>query len=391
MSADSRSERPVSVLLVDDRAENLLSLSALLEAVDGLDIVTARSGREALRLALRHDFAVVLLDVQMPDMDGYEVATLMRGAEKTRSLPIVFVTASANDELAALKGYDAGAVDYLRKPLDPDIVCSKVRVFAALARQRITITEQRAKLAKNAVELQRSARELERSNSELDQFAMVAAHDLKAPLRTIAGFLEIITDELGDSLTDDIKQMMEMTIDSAHHMHTMISSLLELARVRDEPVALQPIDWSELGQSTCDLLAIRISEQQATVRVLPSVALTASLNQMRQLMLNLLENALNYGGEGATIEIGSREEQGAEPVYFVADDGPGVPVERATQIFEPFRRLQAGGQGVGLGLALCTRIVDQHNGEIWVEPTDADGGARFCVRFPAAKRPVAVA
>ena len=361
-----------AVLLVDDRFENLIALESVLDELD-VTCVKASSGQEALALALDHEYALIFLDVQMPEMDGFEVAQLLRGLGRTRSTPIIFVTAISKEDRHIFSGYDSGAVDYMFKPLDPSIVRAKARVFLDLYRQRKTIEEQ-------ASVLKAQAEQLQQQNEILDRFARVAAHDLQAPLRSMVMFAQMLTRQLGDDLDAKAQKSVDYIQSAGGRMSTLIDDLLSYARLSHATESpLEEVDLEELVGHVVNDLHAELSESGGDVNVGPMPAVMGRPSQLRQLFQNLILNALKYRTEEPPeVTLTAIEIPGGWQ-FSVTDNGMGIEPKYQKQIFEPFRRLHSHAKisGTGLGLANVVRIVEAHNGRVWVESDGEGTGATF--------------
>jgi signal transduction histidine kinase/DNA-binding response OmpR family regulator len=586
------------ILLVDDRPENLLALEGLLEGL-GLRIFKAFSGNEALRLALKNDFALVLLDVRMPDMDGFETAELMRANHKTRNVPIIFVSAALKDSDHQFKGYETGAVDYLLKPIAPAIVRSKVKIFCDLYRQRrqIEVREQRlegiikertsdlkasneqlneelavrkrlqtrertragaleklirgealsevlnsialgleaeqkqmlvsileldaeegrlrhcaapslpkfytdaidglqigpeagscgaaaysgqrviaedirtdpnwrlhrdlasraglascwsepivnrqgrvigtvaiyhrqpasprpedleliqalASLSGVAIEhrqaeeeirklnaeleerverrtreisllnraLQERARALEQSNKELESFSYSIAHDLRTPLRSIAGFSHLLVKDYADKLEAEGRDYLKTVDAAARRMGQLIDDLLGLLRVARCEIHRAPVDLSALAETIAGELKLAHPEREVRVTIPPGLKIEADANLLRTVLAHLFENAWKFTGKQpvARIELGSVGQEGQEgqTTYFIRDNGAGFNMAYAAKLFAPFQRLHPPGEfpGAGIGLATVRRIIQKHGGRVWAEGEEGKGATIY--------------
>ncbi len=354
------------ILLVDDRPENLLSLSAWLEG-DDRTIVTAASGNEALSALVKQDFALVLLDVQMPGMSGFEVAELMRGSARTREVPIIFVTAGDPKKANALTGYGAGAVDYLTKPVSPEILASKVDVFLRMYRQR--------------AEIARQAEVIDMRNRELEDFARVVAHDLKEPLRLVASFLSLIAANPHDERETEY---IAFAVDGSKRMADRIDALLRYARAGQDGGNIERVPLQHVVELVEHDLSVAIGEAGATIDAVDLPAVDADRGAVEHVMQNLIANAIKFSvpERPPVITIrGAQTDEGWE--VSVKDNGIGFPVAYAERIFKVFTRLHAQGkyEGTGIGLAVCQRIVQRHGGRIWAEGAP-DQGATFHFTLP---------
>jgi signal transduction histidine kinase len=356
-----------AILLVDDQDMNLRLLEAILKGRDET-LVKARSGPEALKALLERDFAVVLLDVQMPGMDGFETAQLVRERERSRHTPILFVTAIDRDAEHVRRGYLLGAVDYLFKPLDPDVLRAKVSAFVDLWRMRQA--ERRAKEA-----LAERTRELERSNADLAQFGQIVAHDLQAPLRTVGGYLDLLARRAGDALDDKARQWIGRAKDDLERMHALIRDLLSYARVRTERPALEATDSDAVARQAIEGLRGPIQDAGAEVTVDGLPRVLADPTQLAQVFQNLVDNAVKFrSGPGPKVRL-TAERRADEWLFRVADDGIGIDAKDHARVFEPCIRLHARDDyaGTGLGLAICRKAVEAHGGRIGVESQKGKG------------------
>jgi two-component system sensor histidine kinase/response regulator len=358
------SEIRPKVLLVDDVEANLLALGRLLRSLD-CELVRASSGSEALRLLAEQAFAVVLLDVQMPDMDGYEVATRARENPATRQVPILFVTALDETKAHVLRGYDSGAFDVLFKPIDPYILRSKVQIFLELHRSRRRLQ----------VEIDAHQRTL----AEVDAFNYSVSHDLRAPLRPLDGFSEALLEDYGHLLDDKAKDYLNRIRAAARRMGHLIEDLLELSRIGRLPVQRQPVDLSGLIASIVAELRASEPTRQVELACQAHAEVAGDPRLLRMALQNLLQNAWKFTQRkpGARIEFASQP--GAPAVFFIRDDGVGFDPAYAGRLFQPFQRLHSAAdfEGTGIGLAIVDRIVRRHGGRIWAESTPAAGATFF--------------
>ncbi len=369
---------PVNFLLVDDLDENLLALEALLRR-DGLRCLKARSGDEALELLLVHDVALALLDVQMPGMDGFELAEFLRGNERTRHVPIIFLTAGSADAQRRFRGYEAGAVDFLQKPIDAGILRSKSDVFFDLYEQRRQIIAQRDQLARLTESLQAADR---RKNA----FLGMVGHELRNPIMALTAGLHLLARKGMDPATDPIRAQMGRQVD---HMNRLIEDLLDVARIDQGKIVLRT---GRIALSDAIALAVEISQPQIEARqhaltvTLPEapIWLDADLARIAQVVNNLLANAAKYTPEGGAIQLSARCE-GTRAVIEVADTGLGIPPEMQAQVFDLFAQVDRGeGQteGLGIGLALVRQLVSLHGGTIALKESVVGKGSIFEVVLP---------
>ena len=366
----------VNILLVDDQPANLMALEAMLQGL-GQNLIKAESGREALKWLLTHEFAVILLDVKMPEMDGFETAALIRQRDKSRHTPILFLTANDNSQTQVVRGYAVGAVDYLVKPVVPEFVRSKVAVFVELAKktellrrqtQLLVESEQAAlELAETRAEL---VRDLEHKNRELESFSYAVSHDLRAPLRRIDNFTRAVLESQVERLDDSGRRYLERVREASQHMSQLIDDVLYLSRVTRADLRDHDVDLSALAV----LILTRLQESEPTrtveLKVRPGVIVTGDGQLLRIALENLLENAWKFTGRQAQarIEFGVTNASG-EPTYFVRDNGAGFDMTYVDRLFGPFQRLHQQGEfpGSGIGLATVQRIIHRHGGRVWAE------------------------
>jgi two-component system sensor histidine kinase/response regulator len=353
-------------LLVDDLEENLLALSALLRR-DDVEILAARSGAEALELLLANDVALALIDVQMPEMDGFELAELMRGSERTRRVPIIFVTAASREPSRAFKGYNAGAVDFLFKPIDPLVLESKAAVFFELHRHRLALAE-----------------ELRQRNETLrlnEMFTAVLGHDLRNPLNAMLTAAFLIQRRSDDPAVRDTAARI---ISSGKRMTRMIEDMLDLTRAR-------LAGGIPLTRASANLAAVvdRVVQEAQTAHPGRPIDVTVEgdltgewdSDRLQQIASNLVGNAIQHGDSSEPIHVRVDGSAADRVVLSVANAGV-IPPEMLPSIFDPFHSGRHGrGEGLGLGLYIAQQIAEAHQGSIEVE-SHPTRGTVFTVNMP---------
>ena len=385
------------LLIVDDLPENLLALEGLVRG-HGRPVFKAQSAEEALGLMLAHEFALAILDVQMPGMNGFELAELMRGTERTRHIPIIFVSAAGREMDYAFKGYESGAVDFLQKPLDPHVVASKVNVFVELYRHKKALRREVEAMAllhreQEALvqQLQCAQRELERAVRMRDDFMSMVSHELRTPLNTL--YLETQVRKLhlskGNTVhfgPDRLPAMIERDQRQIQSMVRLIDDMLDVTRLRSGTLTIQPkpTDLAQLVRAVVENLAQQAEAAGCAVSLEAPPRLPGSWDDFRieQVATNLLTNALRYGS-GQPVDIGVRAVDGWAELS-VRDHGMGIAPEDQERIFEQFERTEASREraaGLGLGLYITRQIVLAHGGSIEVCSAPA-AGATFRVRLP---------
>jgi two-component system sensor histidine kinase/response regulator len=369
------------ILLVDDSPENLVSLEAALEGL-GQELVLAQSGTQALRHLLEDDFAVILLDVKMPEMDGFQTAELIRSRKRSRHTPILFITGYKSDD-HLFRGYDLGAVDFLFKPLVPEVLRSKVSVFVELSRNTALLRELNATLeqrvAERTAELQASNEALRQSNDDLNQFAYAASHDLQEPMRLVALYSQMLQKKYDGRLDRQADQYIAFIVNGAHRMEMLLKDLLAYSQVgaSGEGPAV-PVVCADVLRKVLLNLQAGIEQNGAVVtwNGLPTVQ--AHDIRMVQLFQNLVGNAIKYRRpEPPRIRVNAQQRT-ADWLFSVEDNGIGIKPEYSQQVFGIFKRLHGNTYpGTGIGLAICQRIVESYGGRIWVESTPGEGSTFF--------------
>jgi two-component system, sensor histidine kinase and response regulator len=361
----------IKCLLVDDLEENLLALSALLER-DDVELLTARSGPEALELLLVHDVALAFLDVQMPDMDGFELAELMRGSERTRHVPLIFVTAGARERQRLFKGYESGAVDFIYKPIESHILQNKADVFFQLYRQR-----------------QQLAHELQERTETLrlnEMFSALLAHDLRNPLSAVLASAQILQRRSSDPHAHEAAARI---LSSGNRMGRMIEDMLDLARARLAGgiiVKREPADFKALVERV-----IREHQAAAPERLIEATyagdfAGHWDAERIAQVASNLIGNALKHGVTQACVHVRLDGLADDAIILSVANTGT-IPTELLHHLFDPFRggqRPAGRSEGLGLGLYIVYQIVKAHGGTVDVDTGRGDNQTMFRVVIPRA-------
>jgi signal transduction histidine kinase len=368
-------ENKINILIVDDRPENLISLENLLRDEE-VEIFKANSGVEALELLLKHNFALALLDVQMPEMNGFELAELMRGKEKTKTIPIIFVTAGAIDAQSTFMGYDAGAVDFLYKPLDIRIVKSKVKVFKELEKQKMIIQDQLDQLSQ--------------ALKWRDDFLSIASHELKTPITSLRLQTQMTTRSLqnSDSKTlspDRLEKFFKTSNKQLDRLTRLIDDLLDTTRIRAGKLTVEPIkvDFSILVLDILDRFSDQLVEAGCMVKldIAESIMVYCDPFRAEQVIVNLLSNVIKYAsGKPVTIKLFQKD---GAAYLKIQDEGPGIPAEKLVMIFERFKRgnKHEGISGLGLGLYIAKQVMDAHHGSISAEST-LEVGSTFTITFP---------
>ncbi len=377
--------RSIKFLLVDDLDANLLALEGLLER-PGLEFLKATSGAEALELLLVHDVALALIDVQMPEMSGFELAELMRGTERTRSIPIIFLTAGVVDQKRRIRGYETGAVDFLPKPINPAFLRNKAETFFELARQREELRDSEARLRDANERLAATNAELARVDRRKDEFLAMLAHELRNPLAPILTGLDVmVASPDHETVVGDLAPMMRRQMSQMVHL---IDDLLDISRINTGKIAIKPqliglravID--EAIESVRPL--IESAGHDFDLRIDPDqeIILMADPHRLSQIVSNLLSNAAKYTPPGGIIRMEVGVVDGTARI-MVRDNGEGIEADQLQQVFGLFEQLDPSRQdGLGLGLTLVKNLVELHNGSITVTSEGRGKGSTFTIHLP---------
>ena len=411
------------ILLVDDREDNLFSIETILTP-DGYSFVKANSGRQALKVLLKEwDFALILMDVKMPNLNGFETATLIYERERLKHIPIIFITANNYGDENIFKGYEAGAVDYIYKPINSELLRAKVSVFVDLYKKnhRLQLQEQHLKAANERLEkeiefrklseqevvnlnkqLIENIQQLKTTNEELDHFAFIASHDLQEPLRKIRTFSDILItkhiDKLDPTATEFIKKIEKSTL----RMQLLIDDILSFSRFSSNADVVKESDLNQLLEQVLIDLEVAIEEKNAEIKFdkLPTLPVVSSM--IRQLFQNLISNSLKFCKKDVKpqIRITCKKIKGSQipdaaafhvhNSYYaisIADNGIGFEEKYHDIIFVIFKRLHSttSFDGTGIGLAICKKIADKHDGYIYAR-SKLDQGSEFTLALPIAVR-----
>jgi len=368
------------ILIVDDRPENLYSLESML-AEEGREILKANSGEEALRIAFKEDLSLILLDVQMPEMDGFEVAHMLKSTIRTRKTPIIFVTAISKERKYLLKGLDEGAMDYLFKPLDIDITRAKVNTLLQFYNQQ--------------KELEKKNAELAIFNDDKNYFIGVASHDLRNPLGNILMLAEFIEQEAWNNLSEEHRSYLSVIISSFRNMIEMLNNLLDVTKIESghfdlliQEVKIVDLIQQIIGENITSADKKNITLEFSLADDLPNIKL--DVTQIKQVLNNLVSNAIKYSHAYKGIEIVA-EIKDNDMIISVIDQGQGIPEIEQANIFLPFNKSSvrgtAGEKSTGLGLTIVKKVVESHGGKIWLL-SEVGNGSTFSFSLPLKGIPV---
>ena len=398
--------RPIDILLVDDEARNLDALEAILESPQ-YRLLRAQDADRALRLLLENDVAAIVLDIKMPQVDGFELAQMIKNTRRFRETPIVFLTAHLIDDQNVIAGYDAGAVDYLTKPVNSQVLKHKIAVFAELFRKTRELAELNEKLEERVkertLELERSEAALRAAAQQKDEFLAILAHELRNPLGPLRSGLDLLLRRKEGEPSNPSNPIVARTLGSMnrqlHHMVRLIDDLLDISRVSRGLLELKkaPLDLGELVAATAESLrpVFERRHQQLTLEKAETIEALADSTRVAQIVTNLLTNASKFTPEKGSITVGLKRD-GERALIQVADSGAGIPADQIDRIFGMFARVNRadadGPMGLGIGLALARRLAEMHGGALSVSSPGENAGSTFTVSLPASPRaPMAVA
>ncbi|XLZ71865.1 response regulator [Massilia sp. SR12] len=393
-----RVDKP-KILVVNDDANSLFALTNLLgqwAAQEGYDVVAARSGEEALRQVLTHDFAVILLDVNMPGMDGFETAQAIHQRPRSSDIPIIFITAFVADELDRLKAYQRGAVDFLFTPVIPQMLYAKISVFVALATKNEELRRQARQLSQRTTDLiasnQRLLREIEerksaeRASHAKDEFLAMLGHELRNPLSAISSAASLIG--LPGVAPDSVCHAKKIIQRQSRHLGRIVDDLLDLSRAMSGKILLNrlPLDLKALLHTTLETFHAtgRLADYELVADIAPCWV-NGDATRLEQVFSNLLDNALKYTPPGGRIEVIGEIDDG-ELTLSIHDSGVGIPADLLPQVFDVFVQgtstLDRAQGGLGIGLALVRRLVELHGGNVYAESAGPGEGSTFTLHLP---------
>jgi len=366
------------ILLVDDKSENLIALKKTLES-RGFFIDTALSGEDALKKMLETDYQLIILDVQMPGMDGFEVAEAISGYSKTRDIPIIFLSAVNINKEFITKGYASGGRDYLIKPFDTDILVLKIKAFIRLHEQTLELNRIQESLL---AEIERR----KQAESKKDEFISIASHELKTPLTIMKSYLQLAEYSLENGLDDQLKIFINRSGNQVEKLNHLVSDLLDTTKIESGRLKFNynSFNFESFLENAIDSIRLSHPEKQIIKTGIADVEVYGDETRLEQVLLNYLTNAIKYAPESNEVFLMAELLSDQRIEVKVKDCGVGIPKEKQGQLFEKFYRVEENSnrfQGLGMGLFICAEIIRRHQGEFGVE-SEAGQGATFYFRIP---------
>lgn len=378
-----------SVIVNVDDNETARSKRTRILREAGFVVYDAGSGEDTLAKVAAHQPDLVLLDVHLPAIRGIEVCRWLKSSPANAPVLVLQISPPATSAPEAITAFNSGADSYLVEPVDPAVLIATVRGLLRLRAAERELADANAALREVNLQFERLNKELQRSNDDLQQFAFVASHDLREPLRTVRTFVQVIQTTLQDRFTDEERKCFSYVINAADRMDRLIDDVLSYSQVghnhRDKHAAM---DLGYAVYSATESLKESILESKAELVISPLPRIKGDASQLGNVFQNLISNAINYRSKDRPVKIEIHAVEvadGGSWMVSVRDNGIGIEERYHEQIFKPFKRLHGQSiPGTGIGLALCRRVIEMHEGRIWLESTPG-AGSEFFFTLPAAR------
>ncbi|HEY2349389.1 MAG TPA: hybrid sensor histidine kinase/response regulator [Puia sp.] len=373
------------ILIVDDSPENIFTLKTLLE-LHSFPTDSASSGEEALKKTLRNSYALIILDVQMPGMDGFEVAESLSGNSATKDIPIIFLSAINVEKKYITKGYSSGGIDYVTKPIDPDILLLRVKTFYRLYEQNRILSEMQDSL-RLEIEFRKAAQqEAQAASKRKDEFMSIASHELKTPLASMKAYVQLLDRSLDKD--ERLKGYVDRTLAQINKLNSLIVDLLDTSRIENGKLKFNEslFNFNKLLRESVDMISQIYPDYKIRVEGDSNVLIKGDETRLEQVILNYMTNAIKYSPETKELELHSNVKNNYL-IVAVKDYGIGIPEENQAEVFRKFYRVEGTSrrfQGLGVGLYICSEIIRRHNGKCWLESEEGKGST-FYFSLPVAK------
>jgi len=372
------------ILIVDDSPENIFTLKTLLE-LHAFPTDSASSGEEALKKTLRNSYALIILDVQMPGMDGFEVAETLSGNNATKDIPIIFLSAINVEKKYITKGYSSGGIDYVTKPIDPDILLLRVKTFYRLYEQNRMLSQMQDSL-RLEIEFRKAAQqEAQASSKRKDEFMSIASHELKTPLASVKAYVQLLDRTLAKD--ERIKGYLDRTLAQINKLNSLIVDLLDISRIENGRLKFNEslFNFNKLLKESVEMISQIYPDYKILVSGESNVLVRGDEMRLEQVILNYMTNAIKYSPDIRELELHSHV-QDNYLIVSVKDFGIGIPKENHAEVFRKFYRVEGTAQrfqGLGVGLYICFEIIRRHNGKCWLE-SEVGKGSTFYFSLPIA-------
>ena len=366
------------ILIVDDSPENIFTLKTLLE-LHAFPTDTASSGEEALKKTLRNSYALIILDVQMPGMDGFEVAETLSGNSATKDIPIIFLSAINVEKKYITKGYSSGGIDYVTKPIDPDILLLRVKTFYRLYEQNRVLSQMQDSL-RLEIEFRKAAqKEAQAASKRKDEFMSIASHELKTPLASVKAYVQLLDRSLEKD--ERIKGYLDRTLAQINKLNSLIVDLLDTSRIENGRLKFNEslFNFNKLINESVEMISQIYPDYKIRVSGDSNVLIRGDETRLEQVILNYMTNAIKYSPDIRELELHSTI-QNNFLIVSVKDFGIGIPKKNHADVFRKFYRVESISrrfQGLGVGLYICYEIIGRHNGKCWLESEEGKGSTFY--------------
>jgi len=366
------------ILIVDDSPENIFALKSLLE-LHSFPTDSASNGEEALKKTLKNSYALIILDVEMPGMDGFEVAESLSGNSATKDIPIIFLSSISLDKKYITKEYSSCGIDYMTKPFDPDILLLRVKTFCRLYEQNRRLNEMQDSL-RMEIEFRKAAQqEAQAASKRKDEFISIASHELKTPLASMKAYVQLLDRSIGND--ERLKVYLDRTLAQIHKINSLIVDLLDTSRIENGKLKFNEslFNFHKVLKESVDMISQIYPDYKIRVTGDGNVLVNGDQTRLEQVMLNYMTNAVKYSPDARELEVHSFVKDDFLTVA-VKDFGVGIPKDSQADVFRKYYRVDRTAerfQGLGVGLYICYEIITRHNGKCWLESEEGKGSTFY--------------